>query len=217
MRPGPVLFINPNSSEEVTEGIRAAVMPYAQTAGPAFECLTTRGGPPTLMTDEDGVNAARRIAAIAEDRTDASALVICCFSDPGLELARSKVSIPVIGCQEASVLTAMMIAQRFGIIALSPASIPRHTRKLAQMGVLERLAGESALPSVSAADAGTSDEVFEQTIEIGRELRARGAGAIVPGCAGFAPRRRELERILGVSVVDPVQAAAAVAMGAVWG
>ncbi|WYK06675.1 hypothetical protein DWF04_017720 [Cereibacter sphaeroides f. sp. denitrificans] len=42
-----------------------------------------------------------------------------------------------------------------------------------------------------------------------------GAGALVPGCAGFAPRRAQLERDLGIAVVDPVLAAAGMAMGAV--
>jgi Asp/Glu/hydantoin racemase len=88
-------------------------------------------------------------------------------------------------------------------------------RKMRAMGVLGRLAGELDLGGVSAEDAGTSDEVFARTVEIGARLRDMGAGALVPGCAGFAPRRRALEAALGIAVIDPVQAACAMALGAV--
>ncbi|MCC6000354.1 MAG: Asp/Glu/hydantoin racemase, partial [Pararhodobacter sp.] len=66
----------------------------------------------------------------------------------------------------------------------------------------------------SAEDAGRSDAVYAETRALGARLVAQGAGAIVPGCAGFAPRRGQLERDLGVPVIDPVQAACAIALGA---
>lgn len=217
MASGPILFINPNSTEEVTEGIRAAVAPYVLRDGPAFECVTITESPSTIMTDDDVAFAAGRLADLAESRPDASAIVICCFSDPGLALTRSRVRIPVIGCQEAGIMTALMRARKFGIVALSPKSIPRHMRRIEEMGVASRLAAEEGLDFVSALDAGTSDAVFADTVEIGKRLIAAGAGALVPGCAGFAPRRRQLESVLGIPVVDPVQAAAVIALGAVAG
>lgn len=217
MRPGPILFINPNSTEAVTQGIREAIAAYALPDGPAFECVTIPESPATIATDEDVAEAGARVAALAGSRPDASAIVICCFSDPGLALTRERVSVPVIGCQEAGILTALMRAPKFGVIALSPRAIPRHTRRMDAMGVLGRLAAEEGLDFVSALDAGTSDKVFEETVALGRRLVAAGAGALVPGCAGFAPRRRELEAALGVPVIDPVQAAAVAALGAVVG
>ncbi len=217
MTPGPILFINPNSSEEVTEGIREAVAPYALRSGPAFECITLPQSPATISTDEDVAQAGMRVADIAASRPDVSAIVICCFSDPGLKLTRERVNIPVIGCQEAGIMTALMRAPKFGIVALSPRSIPRHMRRMEEMGILARLAAEEGLDSVSALDAGRSDAVFAETVALGHRLVAAGAGALVPGCAGFAPRRRQLEAALGIPVIDPVQAAAVIAIGAVTG
>ncbi|MFN4101518.1 MAG: aspartate/glutamate racemase family protein, partial [Pararhodobacter sp.] len=133
----------------------------------------------------------------------------------GLDLARSLTPKPVIGIQEAGILTALARADRFGIIALGPKSVARHMRKMRTMGVMGRLAGELDLGGVSAEDAGLSDAIYARTLQVGESLRGMGAGALVPGCAGFAPRRAQLERALGIVVVDPVQAAAAIAMGAV--
>jgi Asp/Glu/hydantoin racemase len=42
-----------------------------------------------------------------------------------------------------------------------------------------------------------------------------GAQAIVLGCAGFSMHREGLEQVLGVPVVEPTQAAVALAMGQV--
>ena len=42
-----------------------------------------------------------------------------------------------------------------------------------------------------------------------------GAGAVVLGCAGMSGHRRRLEEELGIRVIDPTQAAVAMALGAV--
>ena len=183
-------------------------------AGPKFECIRIADSPATIHTEEDVVRSSLRLAEECVKRPDASAVVIACFSDPGLDLVRSLVRIPVIGSQEAGIFTAMTLADRFGIIALSSNAVSRHMRNMRRMGVLDRLVGEVPLGNVSAEAAGTSDEVLAEALDGGRRLVERGAGAIVLGCAGFAPRRAVLEEALGVPVVDPVQAAGLMAVGA---
>ncbi|MDG3040230.1 aspartate/glutamate racemase family protein [Roseicyclus marinus] len=207
-----ILVINPNSSAGVTEGLRDALAGFS---GATFDCIDIPEGPATIMTEEDVSRAGLHVAERIKADPGADAYVIACFSDPGLDLARSLTAKPVIGIQEAGILTALARADRFGIIALGPKSIPRHMRKMRAMGVLGRLAGELDLGGVGAEEAGRSDAVFARTLEIGERLRDMGAGALVPGCAGFAPRRAALERALGIAVIDPVQAACAMALGAV--
>ncbi|MDH2328937.1 aspartate/glutamate racemase family protein [Cereibacter sp. SYSU M97828] len=204
-----ILVINPNSSEGVTQGLRDALAPY----GPSFDCVTLAGSPATIASAEDVARAGLRVLDTARER-QARAVITACFSDPGLDLMRAE-GMTAFGIQECGILTAMARADRFGIIALSPRSIPRHMSKMRQMGVIGRLAGEVGLSGVSALDAGTSAAVLQETKEAGRRLVDMGAGAIVLGCAGFAPRRQLLEQELGVPVIDPVQAAAVMALGAV--
>jgi len=207
-----ILVINPNSSAPVTRGMSEALAGYQ---GVRFDCIGIPESPATIMTEDDVARAGLRVAELILRDPDADAYVIACFSDPGLDLARSLTPKPVIGIQEAGILTALARADRFGIIALGPKSVARHMRKMRTMGVMGRLAGELDLGGVSAEDAGQSDAVYARTLQVGESLRDMGAGALVPGCAGFAPRRAQLERALGIVVVDPVQAAAAIAMGAV--
>ena len=63
----PIVIINPNSTEVVTVGMRAAVKPLLQPDGPRIECVTLPDGPPGIETDE---HVARAVA-----RSDAFSLV----------------------------------------------------------------------------------------------------------------------------------------------
>ncbi|KAA2317224.1 Asp/Glu/hydantoin racemase [Pseudooceanicola sediminis] len=210
-----ILIINPNSSTEVTQGIAQAVAPLAP-AGVRFAVEDLPDGPATISSEEDVARAGLGFAARV-GQGGADAYVSACFSDPGLDLARAAQARPVIGIQEAGILTALGRADLFGIIALAPGPMVRHRRKIRLMGVESRFAGELALPGVSAAASGRDAEVFAMCVDLGRQLRALGAGAVVLGCAGMAPIRARLEAEIGVAVIDPVVAAAAMAMGAVTG
>ncbi|MBE9639987.1 aspartate/glutamate racemase family protein [Salipiger mangrovisoli] len=212
---GPILIINPNSAASVTRGIREAIAHLAPANGPAFEVTDLPASPATIMTAEDVARAGLGFAAAAQARPDAAAYVSACFSDPGVELTRTLVKQPVIGVQEAGILTAMARADLFGIIALAPGSVARHRLRIRAMGVESRLAAELALPGVSAEASGRDPEVYGMCVTLGRELAQKGAGAVVLGCAGMAPIRARLERDIGIAVIDPVQAAAAMALGLV--
>jgi Asp/Glu/hydantoin racemase len=66
------------------------------------------------------------------------------------------------------------------------------------------------------AETASGEGTLDRLIAVGRELRDEdGAGAIVMGCAGMARHRRALEEALGVPVIDPTQAAIAMALGTV--
>lgn len=208
-----ILVINPNSSTAVTAGLRQALDPFEGSVH--FDCVELPEGPATIFTEEDVARAGLGVAERIRRDSEADAYIIACFSDPGIDLARSITAKPVFGCQEAGILTALARADRFAIVALGPASVVRHMRKMRAMGVIGRLAGELDLGGVSAEEAGRSDAVYSRTLTVGQELVRLGAGALVPGCAGFAPRRAQLEDDLGIAVVDPVLAAAGMAIGAV--
>ena len=214
--PPPILVINPNSAEVVTAGLSRALDGYRRAGGPAIECLTDREGPPGLDTQRDVDEAALRVGALVERRRDAGAFVVACYSQPGLDLARSLTAIPVIGIQDAGVLTALAMADTFGVIAVSPLSVPRHLRVMRRLGVDGRLAGEVALEGgISVADSGHGEDSYAALLAAGRRLRTMGAGAVVLGCAGMSGHRARLEADLALPVIDPVQAAVAMALGLV--
>jgi allantoin racemase len=144
----------------------------------------------------------------------ADAFVIACYSDPGLHLCREGTRRPVFGIAECAVLTALARGDRFGVIAIAQKSIRRHARYLRQMGLIDRLAGERPL-GVSVAESA-SEGTLARMVETGRALIDEdGADVVIMGCAGMARHRRPLEDALGVPVIDPTQAAVAMAIGTV--
>jgi allantoin racemase len=210
-----ILVINPNSNQAVTDGMADALKPLMITGGPTIECITLEEGPFGVESQADSDAAGLLVRDKVVERDDADAYVIACYSDPGIHECREATDKPVLGIQESGVLTALSQGDRFGVIALSNNSIKRHIRYLRQMGTMERLANERpAILTVDESAAGS--ETFKRLCEVGVELRDfDGAETIILGCAGMATHRAPLAEYLGVPVIDPVQAATSMAVGAV--
>ncbi len=211
-----VFVINPNSSTSITASIDRAVDPLRSSDGPEIECLTLEEGPPGIQSqrDVDGViGPLLKRAANLENR--AAAFVIACFSDPGLHSLREQSARPVFGIAESGILNALTLGQRFGIIAILPASIPRHLRYVGAMGVRDRLAADLSI-NIDVAGLADAQRTLARMTECGRTLRDNhGADVIVMGCSGMAQFRAPLESAVGIPVVEPTQAAVAMAVGQV--
>jgi Asp/Glu/hydantoin racemase len=207
-----LIVINPNSSRTVTDGIDAAVEPL-RTFGTPIRCLTLEEGPPGIETQKQADLTIGPMLSLAASQTDAAGYVIACFGDPGLHALRVQTSLPVVGIQEAAVLTALTLGQRFGVIAILPSSVPRHLRSFGAMGVTGRLAGDRAL-GLGVADLADAGKSLEAMIAIGLRLRDEdGADVLIMGCAGMARFRAPLQEATGLPVVEPCQAAVSMALG----
>lgn len=210
-----IVVINPNSNPAVTAGFDAALAPLRFADGPTIRCVTLEEGPFGVETQEHTEQVTIPLRRLVERDTAASAFVIACYSDPGLHVCREGTKRPVFGIAESALLTALARGDRFGVIAIGAGSMPRHQRYLRQMGLTERFAGERPL-NMSVAESASGAGTLARMIEVGAELvKQDGADVIVMGCAGMARHRRALEEALGVPVVDPVQAAVTMAIGAV--
>ena len=211
-----ILVINPNSTEAVTRGIDEACAPLRIAGGPAVEVLTLKEGPPGIETQQhvDGV-VSPLINLVRKSEPDYAAFVIACYSDPGLHSVREATKKPVLGISECGILTALTLGQKFGVIAILQKSIARHLRYMGALGVMERLAGELPV-GLGVTELADEKRTFGRMVEVGKALRsAHGADVIVMGCAGMARYRKPLQDEIGIPVVEPTQAAVAMAIGRV--
>lgn len=208
-----IVVLNPNSTEAVTEGIDAALDPLRLDGSPSIECATLAEGPPGIETDAHVQAVVAPIAQfVASREDDAGAFIIACFSDPGLAEARRATRRPVLGMAACGIFTAIALGSRFGVISILEEAIPRHLRYYDTLGVRSRLAGDRA---VGIGVTGLADEsrTLEGMMATGRALRDEdGADALVLGCAGMARYRGRLENSLEMPIVDPVLAAAGMAL-----
>jgi len=207
-----ILVVNPNSNEAVTKGLAAALAPVRFADGPEIECRTLAEGPYGIETQEHVESVTLPLKRLVAGSNDFDAFVIACYSDPGLAVCREATARPVFGINEAGVLTALARGEHVGVIAIGQRSIRRHVRYLRQMGLMERFAGERPL-NMSVAEVASGSKTLARMIEVGEELRDKDAAdVIVMGCAGMAGHRQPLEAALGVPVIDPTQAAVAMAI-----
>jgi allantoin racemase len=207
-------ILNPNSSRVVTDGIDAAIDPMRAGAGVDIRCHLLPEGPAGIETQAhvDGVVLPLLAQARAlED--EASAFVIACFSDPGLAALREQSARPVLGIGESAYLTALTLGQRFGIVSIKRGSVARHIKTLGAMGILDRLAADRPI-DLGVAELSDETRTRARLEEVGARLRdADGADVLILGCAGMAGFRRDLQMTLGIPVIDPCQAATAMALG----
>ena len=82
-----------------------------------------------------------------------------------------------------------------------------------QMGLADRMAGDRAI-GLGVVELSNEATTFARMAEVAAELRDEdGADVLVMGCAGMARYRDRLQRHVGLPVVEPSQAAVAMAIG----
>jgi len=210
-----ILVINPNSSEACGEGISRAIARFRLAGGPELDVVSLTDGPPAIYSWRDWHAAVEPICRCIE-REAADAYVIACASDPGIEAARSVTQRPVLGVFRSAVAAAVARAEQFGVVAIVEASKARHLAALRAMGLESRLAAEMALNV-------TMDVLLDPVAARSRLTDAAqacvraGAETVILGCTGMAHHRSAVEEAAGVPVIEPCQAAAAVAVFALAG
>ena len=215
-RPKSIIVLNPNSSQSVTDALSEALEPLRFSDGPAIRCATLAQGPPGIETDEHVAAVAEPVCDYLRDHEDDSgAFVIACFSDPGLRRAREVCGRPVFGMAESGLLTALAHGRRFGVISILESSLARHLSYIRELGIDSRLAADLPL-GLGVLELQDRALALQRMSTVGARLRdEQGADVIVLGCAGMAALRAPLEDTLGIPVIEPVQAAVSMAMGAV--
>jgi len=211
-----ILALNPNCSVNVTQTVVAAMRQTCDPRRVEVLGLTCADGPAGIVTQDAFEDAARRVRARAQQGFgDVQAVVIACFSDPGLEEVRQHATIPVFGLGREGVRAALALGERVGVVAVADAAIARHQQYWQRLGVQDQVVQERAvnLPVAASGDPGLA---FERMKSAALALRDHdGADVILLGCAGMANMRAALQEALAVPVVDPCAAAAQAAALAV--
>jgi Asp/Glu/hydantoin racemase len=208
-----ILVINPNASAACSAGIADAIAPFSFPGGPVLEVATLAEGPPAIYDWRDWHAVVEPLCRRVE-HDPADAYVIACASDPGIEAVRAITARPVFGVFRSAIAAAVARAERFGIVAIVDASKARHLAALRTMGLEARLAAEVAL-NVTMETLLQPDAARARLVAGARVVIEAGAQTVILGCTGMAHHRLAIEDAVGVPVIEPCQAAAALAVAAV--
>lgn len=200
-----IFVVNPNSSQPMTASIRKE-LERIRRPDTTVTVACVEEAPPSIssMADEalatPGVMRAVRQAAV--DGYDAA--IVACFSDPGLGAAREVVDIPVLGIQATTLYVAAMLGKRFTVLTPLARRVPNKLRDVEKLGLRGLLASVRALELTVEETDGDPHRTKAKVMEVARAaVEEDGAQLIVLGCAGMVGYAEELERVLGVSVMDP--------------
>jgi allantoin racemase len=209
-----IFVINPNTSEAMTAQIRNALKAIKRKDTELYvTCLAT--GPETIESAYDAAYAVPPTLDLVQRANieGYDAVVIACFSDPGLQAARELSRIPVFGIQETSIHVAAMLGAGFAV--MTPRAYRVNSKRLE---ILHKRMGEH-LVCVLALDMTTTETTADpaktkaRAIALGREAIARGAEVAVLGCAGMAGYADAVEAETGIKVLDPTAVTFKVAEG----
>ena len=204
-----IVIINPNSSEEMTKDIEDFAKSYV---GKQARVSTTRteGAPEFIETYLDEAQATPgMIRAIKENHETCDGFVIACHSDPNLDLMKEISSKPVVGIGESSMHSACLLGDRFTVISATTGSIPNKEALVRKYNLENQLASVRPLDSVTGtlSRLDSCERVSKDAID------EDGAEVIVLGCADLVGMSVELQRRIGVPVVDGIASGLSTILG----
>ena len=192
-------------SEESRDQLRAVQL------GPdiAFDFTSVRVAPRNYVSASDMTLADFGVleAGLDAEARGYHAVCIDTMSDSGVAALRSELSIPVIGPGRASVLTAMMLANRFSIVAMWPHWRHLYDKTLKELGLAHACASVRSIdvaPDNQALLGGKEAEVFPLLEACARAcIEEDGAEAILLGSTTMHQAHGYLAERLPVPVINP--------------
>ncbi len=201
-----ILVLNPNTSTVVTQKVAGLIQKIAR---PETEAVVAQieHGPESLESFYDEALATpHSIEAIRKANAQGfDAVVLAAFCDPGLEALKEISAIPVYGLEEVSFSVALLLGNKFSILTEKKHKENVKQQQVRKAGLDLRFASVRALNMGVVEIASDPEKVKRTGIEVGRRMvQEDGAEVIIMGCASMAGYAEDLERELGVPIIDPV-------------
>jgi allantoin racemase len=173
--------------------------------GTVVEIVHLQHGPEAVQSEyNEAIAASHVLKEVARTRSpDFDAIIIYCFSDPGLYGAREISSIPVLGIGESSQLLTMSLADRCGIITTLEQSVSRIRRKISTRGFSNRFPSIRPL-GIPVLEYDQKEKVTRRALEVARHMVEQdGIEALILGCGSLFGVKERIRQELMIPVVEP--------------
>ena len=192
---------------------RQGVLQASAATGTEVIVEPTATGPAAIESAHDAglvVPELIRLGPLAEKR-GYNALIIGCYSDPGLDALRELLRIPVVGPGAASLHLAALLGTRLSVLTPSGRGYGRVAARLRALGLDALLASVRGIGLSVMELAKQAPGALDRAAEAGKAAVERdGADVLVLGCMSMAflpDITARLGERIGVPVVNPVLAA----------
>lgn len=212
-----LLLVNPNTTEAIT----ARVLQAAQAAArPGTRCtaVTGRFGPQVIGSRAEDALAAHSVlqlvadhATAADGRPAVDAVVLAVSLDTALWACRELLPQPVVGMTEAGLLTAALLAPRFGLLTIGHRLGSVYRERVQQLGLLDRLAALGTV-DITPAQVFSDPALAHAAVQAEcRHLVDQGAEAVLLAGAALAAMAPHLQPAVPVPLLDGVACAVGLA------
>lgn len=191
---------------------RRAALTQMAAAETEVEAWPTADGPAAIEGAADAALVVPELLRLAPQWEQArfDAVVIGCFSDPGLDALRERTAIPIVGPGAAAMHLAAQLGTRFSILSPAGGEPGRVAARLRALGLADLFTSVRGVGCSVLDLARQRPEAFRRIVAAGRACRDEdGADIIVLGCMSMAflpDVTRHLQAEIGCPVVNPVHA-----------
>ena len=199
------LVINPNTSEKMSDGIRAIAAQVFESPW-EFRVVNAPAGPESLESWRDYQLAGAAILPLLKEHNDVAGVVLACFGDPGLYALKEISPVPVVGIAEAAITLALLLGGKFGILAAMKRATGLMDAMVRMYGLEARYAGTAPLDIRVLDLEGDHQGTLAALERVSLALITRGADVLLLGCAGLTGFTCELMQRVPMTIIDPVEA-----------
>ena len=174
-----------------------------------FEYRSVKAGPMNYSSHHDFVLADASIFEAGCRAQDEGFAAVCIdtMSDSGVAALRSVLDIPVFGPGKVSILTALMLGDRFSIITMASRWKPLYKKALDELGMHHKCASVRAIevsPDNQSLLSGKEEEIFPLLEEAARKaIELDGAEVLILGSTTMHQAHGYLQQRLPVPIINP--------------
>lgn len=209
-----IKIINPDygmSPSEMQERIDRLKNVVGQDTELSMDCLKN-----SMVCIDSALDIALAAPEIVQQTIQAESdgydgVIIYCLSDPAVVACREAVKIPVLGGGQAALITAACLGYNFSLLTTGQRRIPEKKEFIMTTGV-----SPDRLCSIRSVDLPLNDVrkdirgTIEYLVQAGRScVEEDGAQVLILGCLSFLGMAEEVSERIGIPVIDPAKAAAA--------
>lgn len=187
---------------------RAQTSEVRLSADIEYEFLPVKGGPSSFQSYHDWLllDVAVLEAGISAGEIGFDAVVVDTASDSGVDALRSVLDVPVVGPGRVSMLFALTLGKRFGVLAQWEPALARVDKSLTEWDLRGHCAGVEHFdtePDFEKLIGDKGSEVIPKMEAACRRLIESGADVICLGSTTMHEAHRVLVERLPVPIVNP--------------
>lgn len=174
-----------------------------------FEYRAVKAGPVNYSSHHDFVLADASIFEAGCRAQDEGYAAVCIdtMSDSGVAALRSVLDIPVFGPGKVSMLTALMLGDRFSILTMASRWKPLYKKALDELGMHHKCASVRAIemtPDNQGLLSGKEDEIFPLLEAAAmKAIEIDGAEVLILGSTTMHQAHAYLQKRLPVPIINP--------------